>query len=177
MAENSGRPGIGHNNPPPDQQLGPEDYQTGQGGPDGPQTPRPPVGTVVVGGAVLGQNWSEGNPSQPNFDAWTSTRRANSRGNAERHFNDHGADFAARSVSEYVRAAVNFTTNPPVGTLMRTRADGDKLFFHQNSNTFAVVNPNGQIRTFYKPTPRTFENPRGFNSSQFNSSLDYFLKQ
>ena len=67
MAENSGRPGIGHNNPPPDQQLGPEDYQTGQGGPDGPQTPRPPVGTVVVGGAVLGQNWSEGNPSQPNF--------------------------------------------------------------------------------------------------------------
>ncbi len=40
---------------------------------------------------------------------------------------------------------------PQKTTLKKTRTNGDKLFYHPKSNTFAVQNQQGVPKTMFKP--------------------------
>ena len=41
--------------------------------------------------------------------------------------------------------------NPPKGTLTKTRPNGDQMFYHKESNTFAVRTKTNTPRTMFKP--------------------------
>jgi len=96
----------------------------------------------------------------------TKTRTASQ--NALKHFQDHGADFGAVNAIDYVRQALSFLHNPPVGTLTRVRSNGDVVRYNPTTNTFGVMNASGEPRTFFKPDPAVHGYP---------SNLDYFYAQ
>lgn len=82
---------------------------------------------------------------------WSSTRRYTADQNAQRAFDRNGAAFGAASVDAYVQAAHAFITNPPAGTETASRRNGDTLYYHAASNTFAVSTREGAPRTMFKP--------------------------
>ena len=82
---------------------------------------------------------------------WSSTRRYTAEENAQRAFDRNGEAFGAASVDAYVRQAHAFITNPPAGTETARRRNGDTLFYHAASNTFAVATSDGAPRTMFKP--------------------------
>lgn len=41
--------------------------------------------------------------------------------------------------------------SPPQGTLLKYRSNGDKLFYHPETNTFAAQTKNGIPKTIFKP--------------------------
>ncbi|MEC5217622.1 hypothetical protein RCH09_002582 [Actimicrobium sp. GrIS 1.19] len=99
---------------------------------------------------------------------WTSTKSQSSVQNAERHFKDHGADFGAKTPTDYILKAQEFLQNPPPGTLSKTRANGDILRFDPATDAFAIMDKSGAPRTFYKPDPAVHGYP---------TNLDYFNAQ
>jgi len=48
--------------------------------------------------------------------------------------------------------AAKFLSEPPAGTLTKTRPNGDKLFYDPASNTFGLQAVNGAPRTMFRPT-------------------------
>ena len=71
--------------------------------------------------------------------------------NALDHFKKHAHEFHLPTAQEYVNAAHAFTGKPPSGTLTKTRANGDRLYYQAASNTFAVTDKHGAPRTMFKP--------------------------
>ncbi len=82
---------------------------------------------------------------------WTSTREMSSFENALHHWEKHGNQFLSSNVEQYVASVHKFIRNPPKGTLIKVRANGDKLFYHPDTNTFAIENAQGIPRTMFKP--------------------------
>ncbi len=82
---------------------------------------------------------------------WSSTRRYTSEENARRAFERNGEAFGAASLDAYVRQAHAFVSEPPSGTETARRRNGDTLFYHAASNTFAVATSDGAPRTMFKP--------------------------
>lgn len=81
----------------------------------------------------------------------TGNRRESVDAKAQRLFETNGADFAARSAEDYLAKAHAFTRRPPAGTETASRPNGDTLFYHAASNTFAVIDRAGVPRTMFKP--------------------------
>jgi len=100
------------------------------------QSPAPQTISVLAPqGAVL---WSHGPDG--------------SRANAEEHWEKHGREFPAfHNEQDYVRAASVFVHRPPPGTLIKHDARGDTLFYQPSTDTFAVMDSRGELRTFFKP--------------------------
>ena len=72
--------------------------------------------------------------------------------NLQRHWAKHRAEFPEyHSAEEYGEGTVDFVDNPPEGTLRKTTAEGDQMFYHPPSNRFAVVTADGNIKTCFKP--------------------------
>jgi filamentous hemagglutinin len=69
---------------------------------------------------------------------------------------------------EYIKAANEFVTHPPVGTLTIIQRDGDTVYYHPDKNWFAVKNKQGAPRTFFRPDPAIHG---------FETNLDYFKHQ
>lgn len=90
-------------------------------------------------------------PAAAERQMWTANRKYSARENAEYHFKRDGGDFGARTLDAYVARAHAFIGDPPPGTLTLTRRNGDRLFYHPASNTFAVANRAGSPRTMFKP--------------------------
>lgn len=82
---------------------------------------------------------------------WSANRKYSARQNADYHFRRDGKDFGAPTVDAYVAKAHAFIRNPPPGTLTLRRRNGDRLFYHPASNTFAVATRAGAPRTMFKP--------------------------
>ncbi|WP_296815992.1 S-type pyocin family protein [Brevundimonas sp.] len=82
---------------------------------------------------------------------WSSTRRYTAEQNAQRAFERNGQAFGAADVDAYVRQAHAFISSPPPGTETVRRRNGDTLFYHAASNTFAVATADGAPRTMFKP--------------------------
>ena len=75
--------------------------------------------------------------------------------NLESHWAKHGAEFPEfHSAKEYGDAALVFFSNPPEGTLIKTRENGEKLFYHPPTNTFGAAAPDGTPKTLFRPTGR-----------------------
>jgi hypothetical protein len=100
---------------------------------------------------------------------WTSTKKHNSVKNSFKHWKDHGREFSIlQNSKQYVEATRNFVKNPPPGTLMKVRANGDILFYDPSLNTFAIINKDGIPRTMYKPN---------VNKHPYPTNMDYFNAQ
>ena len=85
------------------------------------------------------------------------------------HFKKHGAEFGFKSESEYLAAAQKFASSQPGSdVLVKIRANGDRVIYNVSTNEFAVVTPDGTIRTYFKPDPAKHGYP---------TNLDYFNAQ
>jgi hypothetical protein len=65
------------------------------------------------------------------------------------HFEKHAAEFGYRTPVEYLRGARDLVGRSGVQTF--TRTNGDKLFYDAARNEFAVVKPDGVLRTYFRP--------------------------
>lgn len=84
---------------------------------------------------------------------WSSTGSETAEQNARKHWQKHGAEFPElHSYEQYVQAATSFVNNPPPSTLKKVDHDGDMLFYHPESNTFAVRSTEGVPRTMFRPS-------------------------
>ena len=74
--------------------------------------------------------------------------------------------------------ADNFLTSPKaVGVLEKVRPNGDILRYDPVTNSFGVISSNGAIRTYYKPTPRSSQNPVGYDPLKYSTGLEYYNAQ
>jgi hypothetical protein len=65
------------------------------------------------------------------------------------HFEKHAAEFGYRTPVEYLRGARDLVSRSGVQTF--TRTNGDKLFYDAARNEFAVLKPDGVLRTYFRP--------------------------
>jgi pyocin large subunit-like protein len=74
------------------------------------------------------------------------------RGNLVRHWEKHRDEFPElHSAEEYGEAALALFRTPPEQTLVKTRADGDRVYFHPPSGSFGAVTSDGYPKTFFRP--------------------------
>ncbi|WP_409019449.1 S-type pyocin family protein [Brevundimonas vesicularis] len=81
----------------------------------------------------------------------TANRRETADAKIQRLYERNGAAFGAQSADDYLARVRAFTRQPPGGTEIITRANGDTLFYQPATNTFAVVDRDGVPRTMFKP--------------------------
>lgn len=80
----------------------------------------------------------------------------------EEHFRKHGAEFRAASVEEYLRLAQALRDAPVGGEILEiVRDDGTRSRFDRATGAFLAFDPDGTIRTFFRP----------------NDGLRYFQRQ
>lgn len=83
---------------------------------------------------------------------WSTTKDKTSVENAYKHWQDHCPDFPEiKNAKAYVEKAISFIKSPPEGTLVKLRENGDKIYYHPDSNIFVVENKFGCPKTMYKP--------------------------
>jgi Bacterial TSP3 repeat len=75
------------------------------------------------------------------------------------HFEKHAGEFGYRTPVEYLKGARDLTGRSGVNTF--TRSNGDKLFYDSARNEFAVLKPDGILRTYFRP----------------KEGIDYWLEQ
>ena len=84
---------------------------------------------------------------------WSDRKNMTSVQNAYGHWTKHGNEFPEfQNAVQYVEGAFSFMKNPPSGTLTKVRSNGDKLFYHPSTNTFAIQNSYEAPRTMFKPS-------------------------
>ena len=70
----------------------------------------------------------------------------------EEHFEKHGAEFGATSRQDYLRLAQKLRDAPAGGPILEAvRRDGVVTRFDRQTGAFIAFNPNGVIRTFFRP--------------------------
>ena len=82
---------------------------------------------------------------------WSEARNRTPEEGAQRSFERNGEDFGAATVDAYIQQAHAFIANPPAGTETVQRQNGDTLYYHAASNTFAVATREGAPRTMFRP--------------------------
>lgn len=83
--------------------------------------------------------------------AVTANRRETASVKIARLYERNGAAFGARSAEDYAARMKGFLDNPPAGVDTVKRPNGDTLYYHASTNTFAVVSRDGTPRTMFKP--------------------------
>ncbi|MGQ0584821.1 MAG: hypothetical protein ACT4O6_23035 [Reyranella sp.] len=70
----------------------------------------------------------------------------------EQHFEKHGAEFGRITKQDYLRQAQLLRDAKVSGPILETvRRDGVTTRFDRQTGAFIAFNPNGVIRTFFKP--------------------------
>jgi len=86
---------------------------------------------------------------------WTSAKKASNNINLAGHWEKHKTEFPElKSQNEYYRFAQDSVNNPPKGTLVKIRKNGDSVFYQPSTKTFAVKTKDGLPRTVFKPDPK-----------------------
>lgn len=80
---------------------------------------------------------------------WAANRRYSAEENAEYQFTQHGAEFGARDVEDFVRKVHAFARR--AGNERFERTNGDLLLYDPKANVFAVYNSDGAPKTMFKP--------------------------
>ena len=102
--------------------------------------------------ADAGSDASAGAPeAERGRPVWSEARNRTPEEGAQRSFERNGEDFGAASVDAYIQQAHAFIANPPAGTETVQRRNGDTLYYHAPSNTFAVATRDGAPRTMFRP--------------------------
>jgi pyocin large subunit-like protein len=74
------------------------------------------------------------------------------RSHLAEHYAKHGAEFGGISRDEYLRAAQTLRDRPAGGDILESvRADGVVTRFDRASGAFLACDPDGVIRTFFRP--------------------------
>ncbi|WP_312814976.1 S-type pyocin family protein [Brevundimonas sp.] len=105
--------------------------------------PSQDIGPLVTTGAV---------PDVKATGVLTANRRETADAKAVRLFQRNGADFEADSAEDYLAKAKAFTSRPPSDAEKVSRPNGDVLIYQARTNTFAVVDKRGVVRTMFKPS-------------------------
>ncbi|WP_350655622.1 PAAR domain-containing protein [Psychrobacter sp. S1-30-MNA-CIBAN-0213] len=106
--------------------------------------------------------------SEKGFD-WTSTKKRAPNTNLAEHWSKHSKEFPElKSQNDYYRHAQEFVSDPPRGTLNKTRKNGDTVLYNPKTNTFAVKTKDGAPRTIFKPDASTHP---------YSTNLEYFHAQ
>jgi filamentous hemagglutinin len=101
--------------------------------------------------------------------SWTCTNNKSNVQNAYDHWTKHKGEFPEfNNAVEYVEGAESFTQNPPSSALSKTRPNGDTVFYDPPSNTFAVQDAGGDIKTMFRPDPAQHGYP---------TNMDYYSAQ
>lgn len=82
---------------------------------------------------------------------WAANRMHTAEENARYQFAKNGADFGARTESDYIVKAHAFIDQPPRGVDSIDRRNGDKLLYDAKNNVFVVATKDGAPRTMFKP--------------------------
>jgi len=83
---------------------------------------------------------------------WTETKKKEPVSNAYGNWDKYKNEFPQyQNSKQYVEAAHSFVTKPPTGTLIKTRPNGDTLYYNPATNTFATKDASGVPRTMFKP--------------------------
>lgn len=121
-----------------------------------PAPSRPPQAKTVEKVEATSSSSTKGAPKTTTSDS--SQVRSDHRrsrwhnSNLQRHWEKHRAEFPEyHSAEEYGEGTILFVDDPPEGTLRKTTAEGDQMFYHPPSNRFAVVTADGTIKTCFKP--------------------------
>lgn len=83
---------------------------------------------------------------------WSTGKQRNALENALEHVEDHIKEFPElKTRVDYIRATWNFIKNPPAGTAIKLRSNGEKIFYQESTNTFAAITEEGIPKTMFKP--------------------------
>jgi hypothetical protein len=101
--------------------------------------------SLYSGGVAVGiiRNYLKNLFSQGGKDKWGRPETL------EDHFNRHGKDFGANNADDYAQQAAEFFKNK--GAQTKIDSCGVIRKYDPKTNTFGAYNPDGTIRTFYKP--------------------------
>jgi pyocin large subunit-like protein len=70
----------------------------------------------------------------------------------DQHYDKHGGEFGRITKQDYLRQAQLLREAQVGGPVLQTvRADGVTTMFDRQTGAFVAFNPNGTIRTFFKP--------------------------
>jgi len=93
-----------------------------------------------------------GSGKQKDDQIWTETKKTDPVSNAYGHWDKHKKEFPEfQNSKQYVDATHNFISNPPKGTLIKPRPNGDTMYYNPSTNTFAVKNADGTPKTMFRP--------------------------
>ena len=116
---------------------------------------RPQSVAEMSTGAAPSPDTAQVEATMPNVQAagvLTSNRRETADVKAVRLFQRNGADFDANSAEDYLAKAKAFTAQPPADAEKISRPNGDVLIYQARTNTFAVMDKRGVVRTMFKPS-------------------------
>ncbi|MFE9399974.1 polymorphic toxin-type HINT domain-containing protein [Streptomyces flavidovirens] len=104
-----------------------------------------------------------------NSSCWTATNSKTPMQNALGHWKKHKGDYPQlKNAKQYVEAAKRFMRSEDPWIQLKVRANGDAVRYNRVTEDFGIMTPSGEIRTYYKPDPRS----HGYASNQ-----DYFNAQ
>ena len=108
-----------------------------------------------------GDDLAENDPSAVSEEEETAPRDPFSEGTQfrnndrfEEHYQKHVIDqqeFGDITREEYMTLAQALVDTPGPNVQSKQNSDGDTLYYDAETNSFAVVSPDGFIRTFFKP--------------------------
>lgn len=123
--------------------------------------------TAVLAAAAIFVYWTQLGDRGQRADARDATGATDSRDNVvkaranigfaterrlEEHYDKHGAEFGRITKQDYLRQAQLLRDAQVGGPVLQTvRADGVTTRFDRQTGAFIAFNPNGTIRTFFKP--------------------------
>lgn len=111
----------------------------GCGSPQAPQADAPKTGTAVESPAAA--------PPVARPDIGFASRQKTID-----HYRKHGREFGSITMEQYVRKAQGLRDRPAGGPVLESvRSDGVVTRFDRGSGDFIAVNPDGTIRTFFRP--------------------------
>lgn len=110
------------------------------------------VGDRSTGEAARNTTVAEAREPTSSTGGWgASVGFADSR-RLDEHFEKHGAEFGRITKQDYLRQAQLLRDARVGGPVLETvRADGVTTRFDKQTGAFIAFNPNGVIRTFFKP--------------------------
>ena len=119
---------------------------------------------VAAGAVAIHQKYVQKNSASPersfavkNVASSASHRQNTQQGwsqkNLQSHWSKHRAEFPEfKSAAEYGDFALKFFRDPPPGTLRKTRGkNGDRLYYHPESNIFGATTSGGIPKTMFRP--------------------------
>ncbi|WP_193390370.1 VENN motif pre-toxin domain-containing protein, partial [Serratia marcescens] len=126
-------------------------------------------GDVAEASKLINEGSQQVSAKAKEVQIWSETKKKEPVSNAYGHWDKHKKEFPEfQNSKQYVEAAHSFVNNPPPGTLVKVRPNGETVYYNPATNTFAVKRTDNVPRTMFKPNPA---------DHGYKTNLDYFNAQ